>query len=184
MALMLTIEPNRQVVTGTCPDCDQPMTRVTGFINRDGVAYAAYHASCYVHDGHEVWIDAIFSPTWEDGVDDHVTFGCRVGDVVSLPEPGATLVDAAGAFGDGPVFGRKLSREEGLAHPGLSEFWALVDHVLDFDPVVRTTSTRTVHPTLRRHSRISQPAASPTAPSAHHGGSGSVAVGPNAPRRG
>jgi hypothetical protein len=135
---VLELEPDAKVVHATCEHCGQPMTRVTGFVRRDGEAYAVFFASCYHHDGHEVWIDAVFSPTWADGVDDRYTFGCRVGPVAGQDEPAATLVPAAQGWGDKPLFGRKLSREEGLAHPGLAEFWALVDHVLVHDPVVRT----------------------------------------------
>lgn len=105
------------------------MTRVTGFILRDGDAHAMYFASCYHHDGHEVWIDAVFSPTW--GVaDDRTTFGCRVGAVEDSDQPAATMVDAAAPWDETPMFGRKLSRDEALAHPLCGQFWDVVDHVL------------------------------------------------------
>ncbi|MDQ0260240.1 hypothetical protein J2W20_002144 [Sinomonas atrocyanea] len=133
---MLEIEPGAKVVEGTCDHCGQPMTRVTGFVHRDGCAYAVYYASCYHHAGHEVWIDAVFSPTWDEGTDDHLTFGCRVGRVDGQDEPAASLVPAAGGWGNSRVFGHKLSRDEALAHPMLAEFWALVDHVLVHDGVV------------------------------------------------
>lgn len=133
---MLEIEPGAKVVEGTCDHCGQPMTRVTGFVHRDGDACAVYYASCYHHDGHEVWIDAVFSPTWEEGTDDHFTFGCRVGRVDGQEEPAASLVPAAAAWGNSRVFGHKLSRDEALAHPMLGEFWALVDHLLIHDSVV------------------------------------------------
>ncbi|OYO03864.1 hypothetical protein [Enemella evansiae] len=135
---MLEIEPGAKVVEATCEHCGEPMTRVTGFIYRDGDAYAIYFASCYHHDGHEVWIDAVFSPTWADDVDDRFTFGCRVGAVAGQREPAASLVTAAGAFNDSATFGHKLTREEALAHPMTGEFWALVDHVLTKDAVVST----------------------------------------------
>ena len=134
---MLEIEDGAKVVHGTCDHCGEPMTRVTGYVNKNGGTYAVYFASCYHHDGHEVWIDAIFSPTWADGVSDRYTFGCRVGTVEGQDAPAATLVPAAQAWGDLRAFGHKLSREEGLAHPGLAAFWELVDHVLAHDAVVR-----------------------------------------------
>lgn len=135
---MLEIEPGAQVAEGTCPDCGKPVTRVTGFIYNDGQAHAVYYASCYHHAGHEVWIDAVFSPTWDEYTDDHFTFGCRVGSIEGQTEPAASLVPAAAAWGESRVFGHKLSRDEALAHPMLSEFWALVDHVLTHDKVVST----------------------------------------------
>lgn len=132
----LEIEDGPQVVETTCDHCGEPMTRVTGFIYRGGDAYAVFFASCYHHDGHEAWIDVVFSPTWEDGVDDRVTFGCRVGPIEGQPDPAASLMAAAAAFGDSATFGRKLTRDEALEHPMLGEFWAVVDHVLTRDPVV------------------------------------------------
>lgn len=112
------------------------MTRVAGFIYQNGDAHAIYFASCYHHEGHEVWIDAVFSPTWADGADDHVTFGCRVGTVEGKSEPAASLVTAAAAFDESATFGQKLTREEALTHPMVGDFWALVDHVLTHDAVV------------------------------------------------
>ncbi|OYO19029.1 hypothetical protein BI335_06035 [Enemella evansiae] len=113
------------------------MVRVTGFINQDNDAHAIYLASCYHHDGHEVWIDAVFSPTWADGVDDRFTFGCRIGPVDGQSGPAASLVTAAAAFSDAATFGHKLTRDEALAHPMLAEFWTIVDHVLTHDSVVQ-----------------------------------------------
>ncbi|MFI7307424.1 hypothetical protein ACIBM8_29870 [Micromonospora aurantiaca] len=53
------------------------------------------------------------------------------------PGPAATLVNGGEVAGDSPIFGRKLSREEGLAHPRLAEFWQMVDLVLERDALVR-----------------------------------------------
>ncbi|MCY4725141.1 hypothetical protein NYO98_02545 [Nocardioides sp. STR2] len=133
----LAIEASPPISEHTCDHCSQPFRRVQGYVYREGHAYAVYIASCYHHDGHEVFIDCVFSPTWDDDEDDRLTFGCRVGPVAGQSDPGATLVAGAAAFTDRPFFGRKLSREEGLKHPLLGEFWALVDHVLVHDAVVR-----------------------------------------------
>jgi hypothetical protein len=133
---MLAFDGGRDVVSTVCDDCGAPQTRITGFVLRDGGAYAVYFASCYHHDGHEVWIDAIFSPTWLDDVDDHYTFGCRVGPIEGQDEPAASMVDAASIRSDSALFGHKLSREEGLAHSQVDEFWELVDFLLVNDPDV------------------------------------------------
>ena len=135
--MALAIEPDVKLVEHVCARCDEPFQRVTGFINHDGDAHAVYFASCYHHGGHEAWIDVIFSKTWEDGVDDRETFGCRVGPVAGQSEPAASLVTAGSAFRDSLLFGRKLTREQALAHPRLPDFWAVVDHVLTNDRVVR-----------------------------------------------
>jgi hypothetical protein len=131
----LHFDDGREVVHEECAHCGTPQTRVTGFVLRDGDAYAAYLASCYHHDGHEVWIDATFSPTWNDGIDDRYTFGCRVGPIDG-GDVAATMVDGASVRDDSPIYGRKLSREDGLAHPQRDEFWALVDYILVNDPDV------------------------------------------------
>ncbi|AXH89032.1 hypothetical protein AB0N38_32670 [Micromonospora aurantiaca] len=86
---------------------------------------------------HEVWIDAILGSWGRDDFDDHVTFGCRVGPVAGSPGPAATLVNGGEVAGDSPIFGRKLSREEGLTHPRLAEFWQMVDLILERDALVR-----------------------------------------------
>ena len=136
---MLEIEPGAKVVESTCHHCGQPMTRVTGFVYRDGDAHAVFYASCYHHDGeHEVWIDVVFSPTWDEDVDDRFTFGCRVGPIAGQDEPAASLVAAAAAWDESPVFGHKLKRDEALIHPRLGEFWELVDHLLIHDATVAT----------------------------------------------
>ena len=112
--MSLELDPDRQVVHGECDHCGTPQTRVTGSLLNAGGAYAIYFASCYHHEGHEVWIDAIFSPTWDDGTPDRYTFGCRVGPIEG-DQVAATMVNAAEIWDDSPTFGRKLSREDGLA---------------------------------------------------------------------
>ncbi|MFG2823476.1 hypothetical protein ACGFX4_29130 [Kitasatospora sp. NPDC048365] len=51
--------------------------------------------------------------------------------------PAATLVSAGTIYPDGPLFGRKLDRAAGLVRPLLADFWAVVDFVLENDPLVR-----------------------------------------------
>lgn len=133
----LVIEADPTVTEHSCDHCSQPFQRVKGFVYRDGDAHAVYFASCYHHRGHEVFIDAVFSPTWEDDADDRVTFGCRVGPIAGQPGPAASLTTGAAAFTDSSFFGRTLSRDEAMRHPLLSDFWALVDHILVTDPTVR-----------------------------------------------
>ena len=132
----LVIEPDARVQDLPCPSCGSVFRRVTGFVYSDGDAYAVYYASCYHHDGHEVWIDVIFSDTWQDAVDDHVSFGCRVGPVGGQTEPAASLVEAGLAYPGSDMFGQRLTREQALEHPRLTGLWELVDHILVQDQVV------------------------------------------------
>jgi hypothetical protein len=133
---MLSLNDHRQVTEKVCEHCGEPRVTVTGSLLRDGDYLAAYFASCYHHDGHEVWIDIVYSLDRNAGDQQHVTFGCRVGPVSNSPSPAATMVDAAAAWGDEPYFGRKLSREEAMAHPWRDEYWSHVDHILVNDPDV------------------------------------------------
>ncbi|SBT43577.1 hypothetical protein GA0070611_2372 [Micromonospora auratinigra] len=130
-------ESSRQVRQFVCPCCDTDADRTWATIHRDGTALAVYFASCYHHHGiHEVWIDAILGSWGQDRFDDHLTFGCRVGPVDDSPMPAATLVNGGEVAGDSPIFGRKLSREDGLRHPRLPEFWQVVDLILEQDDLV------------------------------------------------
>lgn len=136
----MQIEADRQVDDIVCDHCGTPIRRVTGFIDDDqGDALAVYWAFCHHADGgHEVFLEAVFSATWDDDVDDHVMFACRVGEVVGESHPAATLTDARPDAAPTRLTGHRLTREEGLAHDGLSLFWNVVDHILTFDPDVRT----------------------------------------------
>jgi hypothetical protein len=83
-----------------------------------------------------VWIDVILGTLGGDTIDDHVTFGCRVGPVADSPEPAPTLVQACLDGSGAKIHGVLLPREDGLAHPRLPEFWAVVDFVLTNDPTL------------------------------------------------
>lgn len=136
--MALKIDPEgRKVAEFDCPDCGEPSRRVWGFILRDGDAHAIFFASCYHHGGDEAWIDVILSPTWADDVDDHETFGCRVGPIEGQEEPGASLVTGGAEAPDSELFGHKLTRDEALEHPRLDDFWEVIDHILAEDPLVR-----------------------------------------------
>ncbi|ADU08467.1 MULTISPECIES: hypothetical protein [Micromonospora] len=131
-------ESTRQVRKFVCGCCDTAAERTWAHIRTGDATVSVYFASCYHHDGvHEVWIDAILGSWGRDDFDDHVTFGCRVGPVAGSPGPAATLVNGGEVAGDSPIFGRKLSREEGLTHPRLAEFWQMVDLILERDALVR-----------------------------------------------
>jgi hypothetical protein len=128
----------RQTRQYECGCCNAPIERAWNFIHHDGDAYAVHFANSYHHrdQPHETWIDVILG-TWGTGsAEDHVTFGCRVGPVEGSPQPAATLVQACTDGSGGEVHGVRLSREDGLTHPHLPEFWQVVDFVLANDPAV------------------------------------------------
>lgn len=121
-----------------CGCCQAAVERTWNFVRRDDIAHAVYFATCYHHrdQPHETWIDVIFGSWGTDSFDDHVTFGCRVGPVSNSPEPAATLVQACQDGSGREIHGVLLSREDGLVHPRLQEFWDVVDFVLANDPTV------------------------------------------------
>ncbi|MEV6598506.1 hypothetical protein AB0M36_16760 [Actinoplanes sp. NPDC051346] len=131
-------ESSRQVRQFVCDCCSAQADPTWANVYRDGAAVAVYYASCYHHNGvHEAWIDAILGTWGHDEFGDHITFGCRVGPVADSPVPAATLVDGGAAAPDSPIYGQKLSRDEGLGHVRLAEFWKIVDTILEQDDIVR-----------------------------------------------
>ena len=122
-------EPVRQ--DKSCGECGRDYRLIRAFIKRDDVAIAVAFVALHRHGGiAEAWIDAILGTWGDDSVNDHVTFGCRVGPVTGQPEPAASLVDAAGPYADRPIWGSKLTREQALSHPQLSDYWQIVDFLL------------------------------------------------------
>ncbi|MFE0458404.1 hypothetical protein ACFW1A_03970 [Kitasatospora sp. NPDC058965] len=136
----LTLGPDRQTRTFDCECCQAPIDRSWCHVLADGTPFALYYANCYHHrdQEHDAWIDVVLG-TWGTTPDtwtDHTTFTCRVGPVPGQDAPAATLVDGGTLYPDSPLFGRKLTRADGLAHPLLPAFWQVVDFVLEHDPGV------------------------------------------------
>lgn len=101
--------------------------------------FAVYFANCYHHSDQprDTWIDVILGTWGRNSNADHVTFGCRVGPVDNSTQPAASLVSACADGSASPLHGVVLTREKGLVHPYLPDFWAVVDLVLAMDPTVR-----------------------------------------------
>jgi len=130
-------ESSRQVRHVTCSCCHLEAERTWTNLCEGDVVVAVYFASCYHHHGvHEAFVDAILGAWDSADFAGHVTFGCRPGPVAGSPGPAATLVNGGEAAPDTPIFGRKLSRDEGLGHPRLAEFWTIVDTILQHDELV------------------------------------------------
>jgi hypothetical protein len=139
-AVTLTVDlQSRRTAEYTCDCCRAPIQRTWATLDKDDALYAAYFANCYHHldQPHDVWIDVVLG-SWQDPFIDHVTFGCRVGPIEGQTEPGATLLQACSDGSASRIHGSVLSREQGLAHAQLPEFWTVVDFVLAHDPTVHT----------------------------------------------
>lgn len=129
----LAFDGEPEVEHSSCECCGKAITTSTGFVLRDGRAFAAYWLAWYAHSN-EGWLDAAIG-TWDAPTyPGHVTFGCRIGAVEGQEAPACSLV-APSRKGDSPLLGRKLDREAALAHPWLGDFWALTDWVILNDPV-------------------------------------------------
>ena len=133
----LTFDTERSVEPKECAACGRGYVLAKGFIYADDEPHAVYFAALHNHGVPEAWIDVILGTFGSADYSDHVTFGCRVGPIEGQTEPAASAVPAAGPYGAAPIFGRKLSRDEALAHPSLPTFWTVVDFVLVKDPDVR-----------------------------------------------
>lgn len=136
-AVSLTFDEPPTIQEQDCGGCGRHYPLVKAFVARGDDAVAIAFTALHTHEGvHEAWIDAILGTFGDDRAGDHVTFGCRVGPFAGRDDPAASLVQAAQPYGDAPIWGQKLSRDQALSHPRLAEFWEVVDYVLVADPVV------------------------------------------------
>ncbi|WP_344935603.1 hypothetical protein [Sphaerisporangium flaviroseum] len=60
-----------------------------------------------------------------------------MGPVEGQPAPVCSLVTGAEAAPDTPFYGRKLTRDEALRHPWVSDYWETIDHILENDTTVK-----------------------------------------------
>jgi hypothetical protein len=119
---------DRQVQGQRCEECGRTYQRVVIFAMKDGGAYSVVSVQCHGHSDAEVWLDATFG-SWDEPFSDHVTFSCRIS------EEGAGLVDALVASKrDANYYGKRLTRQEALAHPALALLWELVDQAVTTVP--------------------------------------------------
>lgn len=133
----LRLDGESSVDRSTCPDCGAEYLLVKSFVLDKAGPYAIAFSALHWHGEAEAWIDVIFGTFEGDAADDdRTTFGCRVGRVEGSDEPAATAVEAAVPYSDGPVFGRKLSRDDALTHSRVADFWRVVDVVLEHEPAV------------------------------------------------
>ena len=103
---------DRTVRQKTCSDCGAAFEHVTGFVYDGNDAHSVYFAACHGHPKHEAQIDVVLGTWGDDEAGDHVTFSSI------LRRDGAMAVSATVAIdGDVAFLGRKLSRDEALAHP-------------------------------------------------------------------
>lgn len=117
--------------------CGGEYDHVTGFIDDGDTSVAAYFAYCHGHPEHEAGIDAVMGTWGQNRHDDHVMFSCLL-----RAAEGAMAVDSSVAIEPGAtdaILGRRLTREEALAHPWIARFWQVVDVIAAEDAAVRAS---------------------------------------------
>lgn len=123
---------DRIVRQKTCSDCGASFEHVTGFVVDGNNAHSVYFAACHGHPKHEAQIDVVLGTWAGDEAEDHVTFSSI------LRRDGAMAVSATVAIdGNLEFLGRRLSRDEALAHPWVAAFWQVVDLLATEDPTIK-----------------------------------------------
>lgn len=123
-----------------CECCGNTTTQLIRFVNRGGSAFAVYYASFTDAADHEFADVLIGLGTWggddTDPERDRVAFACRLW----LADGGwnVSVVDADDTPWPTTVLGRRLKASEALAHPWLSEVFALTDQMVLCDEPLKT----------------------------------------------
>lgn len=137
MSEILTIEPDGEAIDGRCPDCNQNMRSVWGYVSNPFGARAVYFISWT--DGHrERGAQLMVSiGEWGDGTvaSDRVAFGleCRID-----AGPSFMLVNADELpWGTEAILGTKLTRAAALSHPLKPEVFDILDALVAHEPRFR-----------------------------------------------
>lgn len=133
--------------TSKCECCGNTTTRLTRFVTQDGDAFAIYYAA-FSEAHHENGVIGIVSiGEWWDGTTPELrdAFAFRLWE--GEDNYNVTIMDAGESqWSDVDLIGRKLSREEALAHPSIKDVFHIVDHMTEEDPAIRTYfGEETVH---------------------------------------
>jgi hypothetical protein len=117
-----------------CDCCDGLTVRVTGFVCRQGEAFAIYYAEySNIHPENEIALLVSIGEWGEESVpSQRAAFYCRVRPVDDSHQ--VTLGDVADSpWSDVELIGQKLTRAEALAHPLKTTAFELVDAACDED---------------------------------------------------
>lgn len=94
-----------ETTLASCSECDELHEKTTGFVLADSSAYAAYWATWYPHHN-EAYVDMIIGSWEEPNYADHVTFGCRVGDIEGQIGPQCSLVHGGATLSNSSCWAR------------------------------------------------------------------------------
>ena len=131
---MIEIEFSDPVEPGICSCCGGTTYRFTRFVYKDGSAHAVYYAS-FQSNHPERGVKSIVSlGEWGvDGIpDERVAFGLVLKNMDD--NYGVIVIDAATTpWSDADILGKKLSREEALAHEWVDDVFHITNHIFDED---------------------------------------------------
>lgn len=116
-----------------CPDCKSKYLLLKRFITDRGSAFAVCFIEAHRHNHDpELYFTATLGDWGGDSTNDHITFACRYGSVIGQDTYACSLMDVPESF-ENSLTGKKLTRNEGLAHEKINEFWHVVDFLLESD---------------------------------------------------
>lgn len=121
-------------LTVECECCGAPETRLTRFVKRHGDAYAVYLVRYTEnHGARQAYAMISMGSWWVDGVPpDRVAFALRIRETAE--EYQLQVIDAKQlAWHTSEILGRKLDRDQALAHPWLPEVYQLFDYMVQHD---------------------------------------------------
>ena len=136
---MLTIEFEPANKSAPCECCGGQTTSLTRFVYRDGNAYAIYYATFSDSHPDRVVVATVSLGEWgEDATpEQRVAFAMELRSTASEYQVG--LIDATRSpWREAEVIGRKLDREEALAHPWVREAFHVADHMVAEDEPIRS----------------------------------------------
>jgi hypothetical protein len=127
-------EPKRS----TCECCGGESTSLTRFVYDDGAAFAVYYAAFSSDHPERGLLGIVSLGDWgEDGVPpSRVVFAFEMW--ANEENFNVQIIDAAQSpWKNSKIIGRKLTRDEALAHPWIDDVFHITDHMTDDDPEVK-----------------------------------------------
>lgn len=134
-------------LTVECDCCGAQETRLTRFVTRDGDAHGVYLVRYTEgHDERQAYAMISLGTWWEDGVPpDRVAFAICM--TSQADEYRLEVIDAERlAWQKSEILGQKLTRDQALAHPWLSDVYQLFDHMVEYDAPVHAFLARPPRP--------------------------------------
>ena len=119
-----------------CANCGEEHEGVTGFVLKDGDAFAVYYADWYPH-ANEAYVEVVLGSFEDPEYADNVTLGCRYGYVDGVQSAVASLMTPT--HGGRPIFGQVLNRDDALQSNRLHDFWNVTDWLVLNDPLLHRT---------------------------------------------